>query len=124
MKQKQEENSRTIHQIRKHLLQHVKDMHVWKVFLDQDKEQYEADDLHIVMEPELEDLPFSQQMSTLDKAISEENSKLDELLHQRVEEASQAAKKEEKAAVAAAKVDQSKDKKRKRIRRSDPQRIE
>jgi len=114
MKQKQEENSRTIHQIRKHLLQHVKDMHVWKVFLDQDKEQYEADDLHIVMEPELEDLPFSQQMSTLDKAISEENSKLDELLHQRVEEASQAAKKEEKAAVAAAKVDQSKDKKKKK----------
>jgi len=109
MKQKQEENSRTIHLIRKHLLQHVKDMHVWKVFLDQDKEQYEADDLHVVMEPELESLPFSQQMSTLDKAISEENSKLDELLQHRLEE----AKKEEKAA-AAAKVDQSKDKKKKK----------
>jgi len=84
MRQKQEENSRTIHLIRKHLLQHVKDMHVWKVFLDQDKE-YEAENLHIVMEPELEALAFSIQMTTLDKAISEENTKLDELLHERIE---------------------------------------
>jgi hypothetical protein len=126
MKQKQEENSRTIHLIRKHLLQHVKDMHVWKVFLDQDKETYEADDLHIVMEPELQSLPFSQQMSTLDKATSEENHKLDELLQQRrTEEASQAAKKEEKAAVAAVTAtkgeskEQSKDKKKKK----DPKKV-
>jgi len=114
MKQKQEENSRTIHLIRKHLLQHVKDMHVWKVFLDQDKEQYEADDLHIVMEPELESLPFSQQMTTLDKAVSEENTKLDELLQKRVEEVSQAAKIKEKATVAAQSKEQSKDKKKKK----------
>jgi len=84
MRQKQEENSRTIHLIRKHLLQHVRDMHVWKVFLDQDKE-YEAEDLHIVMEPELESLAFSVQMNTLDKAITEENTKLDELLLERIE---------------------------------------
>jgi len=84
MRQKQEENSRTIHLIRKHLLQHVKDMHVWKVFLDQGKE-YDAEDLHSVMEPELEALSFAVQMTTLDKAISEENSKLDELHHERVE---------------------------------------
>jgi len=37
------------------------------------------------MEPELEALDFSIQMTTLDKAISEENTKLDELLHERVE---------------------------------------
>jgi len=133
MKQKQEENSRTIHLIRKHLLQHVKDMHVWKVFLDQDKETYEADDLHVVMEPELQSLPFSQQMTTLDKATSEENSKLDELLHQRIEEAhiaSQAAKKEEKPAVAAVTAakgeskEQSKDKsKQPQTKKKDPKKV-
>jgi len=80
MRQKQEENSRTIHLIRKHLLQHVKDMHVWKVFLDQEKE-YEAENLHIVMEPELEAIAFEVQMHTLDKAITEENTKLG-ILHQ------------------------------------------
>jgi len=84
MRQKQEENSRTIHLIRKHLLQHVKDMHVWKVFLDQGKE-YDAEELHSVMEPELEDLSFEVQMTTLDKATTEENTKLDELHQERIE---------------------------------------
>jgi len=84
MRQKQEENSRTIHLIRKHLLLHVKDMHVWKVFLDQPKE-YDAEDLHSVMEPELEALSFSVQMTTLDKATTEENTKLDELHQERIE---------------------------------------
>jgi Fe2+ transport system protein B len=84
MRQKQEENSRTIHLIRKHLLQHVKDMHVWKVFLDQGKE-YDAEDLHTVMEPELQKtLSFEVQMTTLDKAITEENTKLDELHQERI----------------------------------------
>jgi len=84
MRQKQEENSRTIHLIRKHLLQHVKDMHVWKVFLDQEKE-YEAENLHIVMEPELEAIAFEVQMHTLDKAITEENTKLGILHQERIE---------------------------------------
>jgi len=84
MRQKQEENSRTIHLIRKHLLQHVKDMHVWKVFLDQEKE-YEAENLHIVMEPELEAIAFEVQMNTLDKAITEENTKLGILHQERIE---------------------------------------
>jgi len=82
-RQKQEENSRTIHLIRKHLLQHVKNMHVWKVFLDQGKE-YDAEDLHSVMEPELGALTFAEQMTTLDKATTEENTKLDELRQERI----------------------------------------
>eukprot|EP01123_Difflugia_compressa_P000793 TRINITY_DN1091_c0_g1_i1.p1 TRINITY_DN1091_c0_g1~~TRINITY_DN1091_c0_g1_i1.p1 ORF type:complete len:532 (-),score=122.91 TRINITY_DN1091_c0_g1_i1:54-1649(-) len=93
MKQSQEEHSKTIHLLRKHLLQHVRDMHVWKVFLEQDRE-YESEDLHLEMEPELESMPFAEQIATVDTAISEENTKLDELLKERQEEdAALAAKK-------------------------------
>jgi len=103
MKQKQEEHSRSIHLLRKHLLQHVRDLHVWKVFLEQDRE-YESEDLHVVMEPEIESiLPFSKQVSTLDTAINEENVKLDSLQRERQEEDALAA-----AAAAAAKSKHSK----------------
>jgi len=85
MKQRQEEHSRSIHLLRKHLLQHVRDLHVWKVFLEQDRE-YESEDLHVVMEPEIESiLPFSKQVTTLDTAINEENAKLDSLQKERQE---------------------------------------
>jgi len=85
MSQQQEDHGRAIHLLRKHLLQHVRDMHVWKVFLDQDRE-YESEDLHVVMEPELESMPFENQVLTLDTAISEENDKLDVLLKGKHEE--------------------------------------
>jgi len=85
MSQQQEDHGRAIHLLRKHLLQHVRDMHVWKVFLDQDRE-YESEDLHVVMEPELESMPFDNQVVTLDTAVTEENDKLDVLLKQKQEE--------------------------------------
>jgi len=75
---RQEDHSRALHSLRRHLLQNVHDMHVWKVFLEQDRD-YESEDLHIIMEPELESIKFSEQVSTLDTAISEENGKLDQL---------------------------------------------
>jgi DNA repair exonuclease SbcCD ATPase subunit len=88
MKKQQEHHSKSIHVLRKHLLQHVHDMHVWKVFLEQDRE-YESEDLHIVMENELEGMEFAEQVSTLDTAISEENERLAKLLKEREAEAAE-----------------------------------
>lgn len=63
-------------------------MHVWKVFLEQDRE-YESEDLHIVMEAELEDMEFGEQVETLDTAITEENERLEKLLKEREAEAAE-----------------------------------
>jgi len=79
---------KSIHALRKHLLQHVHDMHVRKVFLEQDRE-YESEDLHIVMENELEGMEFAEQVQTLDTAISEENVRLEKLLKEREAEAAE-----------------------------------
>jgi chromosome segregation ATPase len=88
MKKQQENHSKSIHALRKHLLQHVHDMHVWKVFLEQDRE-YESEDLHIVMEAELEGMEFGEQVTTLDTAITEENERLEKLLKERELEAAE-----------------------------------
>jgi len=88
MKKQQENHSKSIHVLRKHLLQHVHDMHVWKVFLEQDRE-YESEDLHIVMEGELEGMEFGEQVQTLDTAITEENERLAKLLKEREAEAAE-----------------------------------
>jgi len=88
MKKQQENHSKSIHVLRKHLLQHVHDMHVWKVFLEQDRE-YESEDLHIVMEGELEGMEFGEQVNTLDTAITEENERLAKLLKEREAEAAE-----------------------------------
>jgi len=86
MKKQQERNSKSMHGLRRHLLQHVHDMHVWKVFLEQDRE-YESEDLHIVMEAELDGMAFPDQVVTLDTAITEENQKLAKLTKEREQEA-------------------------------------
>jgi len=88
MKKQQENHSKSIHALRKHLLQHVHDMHIWKVFLEQDRE-YESEDLHIVMENELEGMELGEQVQTLDTAISEENERLEKLLKEREAEAAE-----------------------------------
>uniref|UniRef100_A0A6B2L1E5 Calponin-homology (CH) domain-containing protein n=1 Tax=Arcella intermedia TaxID=1963864 RepID=A0A6B2L1E5_9EUKA len=85
MKNRQQEQGKAIHDLRKHLLDHVRNLHVWKIFLEQDRE-YESEDLHLVMEPELESLSFAEQISTLATAIDEEDVKLDALLVERKEE--------------------------------------
>jgi len=85
MNKKQEAHGQSIHALRKRLLKHVHDMHVWKNFLDQERD-YESEDLHVTMFPELVEFPFSEQVHTLDTAISEENVKLDSLKKEREEE--------------------------------------
>jgi len=68
---KQELEGQYINDLRKKLLQHVYDMHNWKVFLEQNKD-YDSEGLHIVMEGVLADLSFKEQVITLENAIQEE----------------------------------------------------
>jgi len=82
IKAQQERNGKKMQGLRKHLLQHVHDMHVWKVFLEQDRD-YESEDLHIVMEAELEGMNFGEQVTTLDTALTEEDGRLAQLLKER-----------------------------------------
>jgi len=73
--EKQETEGKFVNALRQKLLQHVNDMHTWKVFLEQDKE-YDSEGLHIVMEGVLADLSFKEQVVTLENAIQEETDLL------------------------------------------------
>lgn len=95
MQRQQETQSQSMHNLRKHLLQHVHDMHVWKVFLEQERE-YESEDLHIVMEAELEGMDFAEQVTTLDTAITEENERIAALTKEREKEFPESGKKKSK----------------------------
>jgi DNA repair exonuclease SbcCD ATPase subunit len=79
---KQEKQGKLVIALRQKLLQHVNDMHTWKVFLEQDKE-YDSEGLHIVMEGVLADLTFKEQVVTLDNAIQEETDILAKLLSEK-----------------------------------------
>lgn len=93
---RQELEGRLVNDLRKRLLQHVYDMHNWKVFLDQNKE-YDSEGLHIVMEGVLADLSFKEQVVTLENAIQEETEILKTLLKEHKETAKEAPKSARKA---------------------------
>lgn len=81
--------------LRKNLLEHLRDMNVWKDYLEQDRD-YESEKVQIRAEAEIADRPFVDQLDYLKDALGDENKRLDELLAQRrIEEA------EKKAALAA-----------------------
>jgi len=81
-KQQQENQQKTIAALRKHLLQHVQDMHTWKPILESDRE-YKAGDLKIQTDAALEKLSFTKQVEELDKTIVVDNEKLAQLVHER-----------------------------------------
>lgn len=77
--------------LRKNLLEHLHDMHVWKGYLEQDRE-YESEKIQMRAEGEIADRAFEDQLEYLSDALSSENKKLEELLSQRkLEEAEKAA---------------------------------
>jgi cortexillin 1/2 len=85
--------------LRKNLLEHLRDMNVWKDYLEQDR-SYESEKVQIRAEAEIADRSFEDQLEYLTDALGSENKRLDELLAQRrIEEA------EKKAAKSAAPVD-------------------
>jgi len=78
----QEEQGSAIIDLHKKLAKHVKDMHTWKDFLEQDKE-YDSTDLHITMAVDLAPEPFDTKVDTIDGAFKEETSILSKLLVER-----------------------------------------
>jgi len=87
-KQQHENHQKTVNVLRKHLLQHVHDMHVWKPLLEADRE-YRAGDLSLKSDAELEKIPLTQQVAELDSIIIEDNKKLSKLVREREVEAAE-----------------------------------
>jgi len=57
------------------LAKHLKEMHEWKVFLAQGRE-YESENIQLVVEKEISEFSFDDQLVTLAEALSEESEKL------------------------------------------------
>jgi len=87
-KQQQENHQKTINVLRKHLLQHVQDMHVWKPLLEADRE-FQESDLYLKSDSDIEKLSMTLQVAELDKAIIEDNTRLSRLVREREVEAAE-----------------------------------
>jgi hypothetical protein len=57
------------------LAKHLKEMHEWKGFLAQGRE-YESEKIQLLVEKEIQEFSFDDQLVTLSEALSEENDKL------------------------------------------------
>lgn len=80
--------------LRQNLLEHLRDMHVWKTYLEQDR-QYQSEGIQVATESSIAQATFEDQLSTLSSALSSENTKLQTLLKDRErEEAEKKANKE------------------------------
>jgi len=78
----QEEQGAAVIDLHKQLGKHVRDMHTWKDFLEQDKE-YDSVDLHITMAEDLKSETFVNKVDIIDGAFNEETSLLAKLLIER-----------------------------------------
>jgi len=85
--------------LRKNLLEHLKDMNTWKVYLEQDR-QYQAETIQVTTESAISSSSFEDQLTALSSSLSSENSKLQLLLKDREREEAEkkAAKEAEKKA--------------------------
>jgi len=72
--------------IRKNLLEHVADLSIWKEFLEQDRD-YKAPSASLVAEDSVKGKEFEVQIGILNKALHEENERLENLLVGRRDEA-------------------------------------
>jgi len=76
----QEEQGHAVGSLQKKLARHVRDMHTWKDYLEQDKE-YNSIDLHITMAEDLKGDPFDEKLKIVGEAFTEETSLLAKLLN-------------------------------------------
>jgi chromosome segregation ATPase len=85
--------------LRKNLLEHLKDMNTWKVYLEQDR-QYQAETIQQTTESSIAKSSFEDQLTVLSTALTSENTKLQLLLKDREREEAEkkAAKEAEKTA--------------------------
>jgi len=88
MKQQEQNQHSTITALRKHLLRHVRDMQVWKGYLERDRE-YEVESFTVISDADCEKLLFSPQITKLDNTLLDENKRLQKLLREREIEAAE-----------------------------------
>jgi hypothetical protein len=84
--------------LRKNLLEHLRDMTTWKVYLEQDR-QYPSETIQTTTESAIAQSSFEDQLTALSTALSSENTKLQLLLKDREREEAEkkAAKEADKA---------------------------
>jgi len=78
----QEEQGAAVIDLHKKLAKHVRDMHTWKDFLEQDKE-YDSVDLHITMAEDLREEAFATKVDIVGDAFDEESTLLARLFNER-----------------------------------------
>jgi len=88
MKNQEQNHTRTITALRKHLLRHVRDMQIWKGYLERDRE-YEVEPLTIITDENCEKLVFAEQVNELDAVLLKENKHLEKLIREREIEAAE-----------------------------------
>jgi len=88
MKQQEHNQSRTITALRKHLLRHVRDMQIWKGYLERGRE-YEVDPITVISDENCEKLEFAHQVKELDITLLSENKRLEKLIREREIEAAE-----------------------------------
>jgi len=88
MKAQKENHDKTILALRRHLLQHMSDLNVWKPYLEEDRE-YKAESVKLPSSESLETKEFSSQISTLDGVVLGENKRMEKLLKERELEAAE-----------------------------------
>eukprot|EP01128_Nolandella_sp_AFSM9_P010463 TRINITY_DN7237_c0_g1_i1.p1 TRINITY_DN7237_c0_g1~~TRINITY_DN7237_c0_g1_i1.p1 ORF type:complete len:448 (-),score=155.56 TRINITY_DN7237_c0_g1_i1:52-1374(-) len=80
--EEQTKNAAAITPLNETLTEHLKKLHEWKGFLAQDRD-YESEKIQLLVEKEISDLSFDDQLFTLAEALSEENDKLKSLDRER-----------------------------------------
>jgi len=105
-KTQQQNNEKCISILRGHLLQHVKDISLWRTLLEADR-QFTEDGVKFVNPDEIKGLGLSEQLAELDKAVKNDNKRLEKLVREKESEAAEV-------------VSVNIGKKKKRIKKSDP----
>jgi len=88
MKQQEQNQNRTITALRKHLLRHVRDMQIWKGYLERGRE-YEVEPITIMSDENCEKFEFAHQVKELDVTLLSENKRLEKLIREREIEAAE-----------------------------------
>jgi len=106
MKQQEKDHDKSISPLRKHLLRHIRDMQIWKGYLERDRE-YVVQTLSLITDEQCEKLDYEKQIKEIDQALVLDNQRLEKLIAEREIEAAEV-------------VSVNIGKKKKRIKKDDP----
>jgi len=105
-KTQQQNNEKCITILRGHLLQHVKDISLWRTLLEADRQFMEIG-VKITTPDEIKGMPLNEQLRALDLAVVSDNKRLEKLVREKESEAAEV-------------VSVNIGKKKKRIKKGDP----